>query len=400
MWILDMISPVFIRLRGMLWRALKGICRCLKEAFHRIKAIFHLSKPRKTAGPLLPIENPTDHQYLVISSSESDSQCQSSQVFSADQCLDPPTIIPENVVSVTISIPSAKDTDTATVVQENVTQKNGYTCADKLEDTGICYLSVEKNKCQGKESEGEKVIESNVVVLEQARWIKHYSSRHRILLVGEGDFSFSSSLAEAFGCASRMIATSLDSKGIISFTWLLYISVTSSIVIFRLFTHERYAAFLKKNYANAPWNIRELKRRGCMVMHGIDATTIAADQLLGHMTFDRIIYNFPFAGFFKGLSRDSVLRRHRRLVSLFLKNAKELLDEEGEIHISHKTNEHHSEWKLVSIASSHGLRLIEEVEFVLSDYPGYNTKRGFGGDGNFHCYPSSTFKFGLKRVVG
>lgn len=44
-------------------------------------------------------------------------------------------------------------------------------------------------------------------------WVKHYSSNHHILLVGEGDFSFSSSLARAFGSASNIVATSLDPYG-------------------------------------------------------------------------------------------------------------------------------------------------------------------------------------------
>lgn len=45
------------------------------------------------------------------------------------------------------------------------------------------------------------------------KWIMHYSSFHRILLVGEGDFSFSACLARAFGSAKNMIATSCDDKG-------------------------------------------------------------------------------------------------------------------------------------------------------------------------------------------
>ncbi|PKU75016.1 Uncharacterized protein MA16_Dca019944 [Dendrobium catenatum] len=44
-------------------------------------------------------------------------------------------------------------------------------------------------------------------------WIKHYSSSHRILLVGEGDFSFSACIARAFGSAKNMIATSYDNLG-------------------------------------------------------------------------------------------------------------------------------------------------------------------------------------------
>ena len=41
----------------------------------------------------------------------------------------------------------------------------------------------------------------------------HYSNLEGILLVGEGDFSFSSVLAKALGSAFNIIATSLDSRG-------------------------------------------------------------------------------------------------------------------------------------------------------------------------------------------
>ncbi|KAL7088176.1 hypothetical protein ACP275_13G112400 [Erythranthe tilingii] len=244
------------------------------------------------------------------------------------------------------------------------------------EDESKKKIVVEKPKEKKEATINNNIVKSSstsstrVVVaaaVDDVRWIKHYSSRHRVLVVGDGDFSFSASLAVAFGCASNMTATSLDSLD-----------------------------FLKKNYWNAKLNIEELRSRGCMVIHGVDVTKMAKHRSLGHLNFDRIVYNFPYAGLFKHLSRESQLQRHRTLASLFLKNAKEMINEDGEIHISHKTNGFHGDWKLVSIASSHELRLIESVDFDLGDYPGYNTKYGFGGDGNFNCYPSNTYKFGLK----
>ncbi|KAL7130732.1 hypothetical protein ABFS83_13G153500 [Erythranthe nasuta] len=246
------------------------------------------------------------------------------------------------------------------------------------EDESKKKIVVEKPK----EKKKEATINNNIVksssssnrvvvaaAVDDVRWIKHYSSRHRILMVGDGDFSFSASLAVAFGRASNMTATSLDSLD-----------------------------FLMKNYWKAKLNIEELRSRGCTVIHGVDVTKMANHYSLGHLKFDRIVYNFPYAGLFKDLSRESQLQRHRTLASLFLKNAKEMINEDGEIHISHKTNGFHREWKLVSIASLHGLRLTESVDFHLGDYPGYNPKYGFGGNGNFDCYPSNTYKFGLNLL--
>ncbi|RXH90169.1 hypothetical protein DVH24_032526 [Malus domestica] len=44
------------------------------------------------------------------------------------------------------------------------------------------------------------------------RRIGHYSSSQKILLVGEGNFSFSASLAKAFRSATNMVATTLKSQ--------------------------------------------------------------------------------------------------------------------------------------------------------------------------------------------
>ena len=50
--------------------------------------------------------------------------------------------------------------------------------------------------------------------MEEEKKIMHYSSSQKILLVGEGNFSFAACLATAFGSANNTVATSLDSRGI------------------------------------------------------------------------------------------------------------------------------------------------------------------------------------------
>lgn len=68
---------------------------------------------------------------------------------------------------------------------------------------------------------------------ESEKWIQHYSSHHKILLVGEGDFSFAACLAKSFGSADNMGATSLDSKGTNTFliTIMLNLVVTDLLKI-------------------------------------------------------------------------------------------------------------------------------------------------------------------------
>ncbi|GAB2279791.1 hypothetical protein Dimus_014430 [Dionaea muscipula] len=197
-----------------------------------------------------------------------------------------------------------------------------------------------------------------------------YTSDQKILLVGEGDFSFSVCLAVAFGSATNMVATSLDSR-----------------------------EFLCENYKRAMRNILELTNRGCAVMHEIDATKMAKKYSPLHgMQFDRIIFNFPHAGVFNNdESRGARLRKNQKLISMFLANAKMMIKNDGEIHIRHKFKGFFREWKIQQLGEHEGLRLIEAVPFYLKEYEGYSTKLGYGGNEYFNCYPSKTYKFGLTE---
>jgi len=58
----------------------------------------------------------------------------------------------------------------------------------------------------------EGAVTSRERILKERR-IGPYTSSQKIVLVGEGDFSFSASLACAFSSAANIIATSLDSHG-------------------------------------------------------------------------------------------------------------------------------------------------------------------------------------------
>ncbi|KAF3505659.1 hypothetical protein F2Q69_00010161 [Brassica cretica] len=172
-------------------------------------------------------------------------------------------------------------------------------------------------------------------------WITHYSSNHRILLVGEGDFSFSCSLATRFRSASNICASSLDS----------YLTTLP------------FLTFSEK--------------------------------------FGRIIFNFPHAGFHGKETDSSLIKKHRELVFGFFHGASHMVRADGEVHVSHKNKPHFCHWKLEELASKCSLALTQCVAFEKSDYPGYENKRGDGSrcDMPFLLGECTTFKFRVSRVA-
>ncbi|KAL9455186.1 hypothetical protein AB3S75_010572 [Citrus x aurantiifolia] len=202
----------------------------------------------------------------------------------------------------------------------------------------------------------------------EEKWIKHYSSNHQILLVGEGDFSFSLCLALAFGSASNICASSLDS----------------------------YDDVIQK-YKRAKSNLDNLKKLGACILHGVDATTMELHPDLRTRKFDRIIFNFPHAGFYGKEDNHLVIEMHRSLVRDFFRNSSGMLRDGGEVHVSHKTTVPFSNWNIKELAIGSSLSLIWCSEFKIEDYPTYNNKRGDGPrcDEPFPLGECSTFIFGF-----
>ncbi|XP_052177498.1 uncharacterized protein At4g26485-like [Diospyros lotus] len=200
----------------------------------------------------------------------------------------------------------------------------------------------------------------------QERWIQHYSSRHQILLVGEGNFSFAASLATAFGSARNMVATSLDSRDLV-----------------------------EEKHPSARTNLQLLEQLWCTILHQVDATAMIRDPRLDSKLFDRIVFNFPHAGFTFNESHPFQIKLHSSVVKGFLKNAYEMLRESGQVHITLKTSHPYNKWKIEDLAEDVGLNLAEKVEFSIYQYPGYRNKRGHGSrsDRNFPVRECSTFKF-------
>ncbi|XP_026396369.1 uncharacterized protein At4g26485-like [Papaver somniferum] len=175
--------------------------------------------------------------------------------------------------------------------------------------------------------------------------ITHYNRSQRILLVGEGDFSFSACLANAFGSATDMVATSLDTE-----------------------------ETLLEKYSGARKNIRQLQKLGCLVLHEVGVHDMLYDSDLMNMKFDRIVFNFPHAGHFPPLYETDgfLIEMHKKLLLGFFKSASKMLNKAGEIHVSHRNDFPYNQREIKKLANDAGLQLIGKVKFQKSDYPGYS----------------------------
>jgi 25S rRNA (uracil2634-N3)-methyltransferase len=58
-----------------------------------------------------------------------------------------------------------------------------------------------------------------------------------------------------------------------------------------------FTGALTSKYGKAEANVAELKRLGATVLHGVDAKTMKLHSCLNMRHFDRIVFNFPHAGF-------------------------------------------------------------------------------------------------------
>ena len=52
-----------------------------------------------------------------------------------------------------------------------------------------------------------------------------------------------------------------------------------------------------ENYEDAKWNLANLEKLGASLLHGVDAIKLKRHSDLRWRKFDRIIFNFPHAGY-------------------------------------------------------------------------------------------------------
>jgi len=150
---------------------------------------------------------------------------------------------------------------------------------------------------------------------------------HKILLIGEGDFSYALGLALSLG-GSNILATSYDSL-----------------------------RELNKKYADCKSILNRLKTTGAQVLHGIDGTKLPeCFERLGEnktQSFDRIVFNFPHLG--GSLPKDVI--KNQEMLRQFIGSSRNLLTANGEIHIALRDTLFYQSWQIERLANSRGFEL-------------------------------------------
>ncbi|NXE38196.1 FDXA1 protein, partial [Ptilorrhoa leucosticta] len=166
----------------------------------------------------------------------------------------------------------------------------------------------------------------------------------RVLLLGEGNFSFAAALCGARG--THVVATCYES--------------------------EEEAA----GRGGAARSIRRLRDSGAEVVFSVDCTKLKEHFLPGKREFDRIYFNFPHCG------RKAGVVKNRELLACFFHSCAEVLAEQGEVHVAlcngqggtpadRPRREWHNSWQIVAVAAGAGFILSDVRPFKAETIQGY-----------------------------
>ncbi|KAF0697923.1 Aste57867_11420 [Aphanomyces stellatus] len=189
-----------------------------------------------------------------------------------------------------------------------------------------------------------------------------YTLQDAILVLGDGDFTFSRGLVTHRGGGANLYATSFDSS-----------------------------TQVRKKYSNANDCITAIVEENAVVLHDIDATKL--EKLPAHVPplVDYIIFNFPHSG-------QQRVHINRVLLLDFFESARSKLKFKGEVHITLKTKPPYSNWNVEDQAKESGFVMKERRPFRIDAFPGYHHRTTDPQAKTFEPDQCITYVFVVNRV--
>jgi len=206
---------------------------------------------------------------------------------------------------------------------------------------------------EGLEPKGEK---KKKAALEALARVNHQTAKayftkanQRILLVGEGNFSFAVSLIELLGGdGSRLTCTAYDTMEV-----------------------------LKEKYKDAAANVKKVSNSGAAVHLEVDGTELENTSEL-EKNYDLVIFNFPHVGLGIKEQNDNI-EINQALIKAYLLSAIEVVHPTGLVCVTIKKGEPYDSWKVARIGLAlPGLKLKTGVPFESKGFPGYSHRRTSG----------------------
>ncbi|THY19375.1 hypothetical protein D6D02_02397 [Aureobasidium pullulans] len=175
-----------------------------------------------------------------------------------------------------------------------------------------------------------------------------FDALDRILIIGDGDLSFSRSLVDTHGCAA-LLATTYDTE-----------------------------AELLEKYPQAQENKDAIEAEEQRVLHGVDATKLGQKEVKKQAGgWERVVFNFPHVG---GKSTDvnRQVRYNQEMLVSFFKAVTPLLALHGTVIVTLFEGEPYTLWNIRDLARHSGLEVQRSFRFQAEVYPGYSHARTLG----------------------
>lgn len=178
----------------------------------------------------------------------------------------------------------------------------------------------------------------------QKTLIQVYAPEDAVLVLGDGDFSFSRGLVKHRGTGRGVLATSFDSENEV-----------------------------RSKYSNAQECIEAVQSAHGLVLHDVDATKLLElPRQLKTGTgmkpipdfFQYIVFNFPHSG-------QQRVHINRALLLDFFESARDRLSVHGEVHVTLKTRPPYSNWFIEDQAKNAGFVMKDRRRFDIRLFPGY-----------------------------